>query len=104
MLPVRSPVPALCSADVKFEACCPGGETEVDCRVAMSIGAAPVIVRVYRQRKSTAKEWNRRRKENSECRARDLVLVRSISESWETWSLSSLREEHARPEGLVGAG
>jgi hypothetical protein len=29
---------------VRFEACCPGGETEVDCRVVMSMGAAPVIV------------------------------------------------------------
>jgi hypothetical protein len=44
ILPVRSPVPALWSAEVRFEACCPGGETEVDCRVVMSMGAAPVIV------------------------------------------------------------
>lgn len=29
---------------MRFEACCPGGETEVDCRVLMSMGAAPVIV------------------------------------------------------------
>lgn len=42
---MRSPVPAFCRADVRFEACCPGGETEV-CRVAISIGAAPVIVKV----------------------------------------------------------
>jgi hypothetical protein len=44
ILPVRSPVPALWSAEVRFEACCPGGETEADCRVVMSMGAAPVIV------------------------------------------------------------
>lgn len=46
MLPVRSPVPAFCSADVRFDACWPGGETEVDCRVAMSIGATPDMVKV----------------------------------------------------------
>lgn len=43
-LPVLSPLPARCKAEVRFDACCPGGETEV-WRVAMSIGAAaPVMV------------------------------------------------------------
>lgn len=44
MLPARSPTPAFCNADVRLEACWPGGETEVVCRVEMSIGAAPAMV------------------------------------------------------------
>lgn len=43
MLPVRSVLPARCRAEVKFDACCPGGETEV-CRVAISMGVVVLIV------------------------------------------------------------
>jgi hypothetical protein len=45
-LPVRSPVPALCKAEVRLDACWPGGDTEV-VRVEISMGAAPVMVNCW---------------------------------------------------------
>lgn len=84
MLPVRSPLPALWSADVRFDACCPGGDTEVVCRVVMSIGAAPDIVKDGRQNAGD----------------RYSVVMSSRSPHYNARTLSAMRANLQEPSGL----
>lgn len=77
MLPVRSVLPARCRAEVKFDACCPGGETEV-CRVAISMGVVVLIVivsPVRRKNKAERKEENMGRERVYKKEAMESVLV-----------------------------
>jgi len=74
MLPVRSVLPARCRAEVKFDACCPGGETEV-CRVAISMGVVVLIVIVSPARKKNRVE----RKEGN--KDRESVFKKEVMES-----------------------
>lgn len=84
-LPVRSPLPALCKAEVRFDACCPGGETEL-WRVAMSIGAAaPVIVMggeidiLLRRGRESREGRESRSKQDAGCENRRLVKESAVS-------------------------